>query len=89
MATLNEYCRKFRLLSKHEVMTEGRNLFETINGDAFFTLKAWPQEYQRIFLAKPIGDKDTFKLVLFGFGNGCAPQLLVWSSQTLIPGLRN
>ena len=65
MATLNEYRSKFRLLSKHEVITERRKLFETINGDAFFPLKAWPKEYQRIFWAKPIGDKDTFKLMLF------------------------
>ena len=49
MATLNEYRSTFRLLSKHEVITERRKLFEPINGDAFFPLKAWPKEYQRIF----------------------------------------
>ena len=76
MATLNEYRSKFRLLSKHEVITERKKLFETINGDAFFPLKAWPKEYQRLFWAKPIGDKDTFKLMLFCLGNGCAPQLI-------------
>ena len=76
MATLNEYRSKFRLLSKHEVITERRKLFETINGDAFFPLKAWPKEYQRIFWAKPIGNKDTFKLMLFCLENGCAPQLI-------------
>ena len=76
MATLNEYRSKFRLLSKQEVIAERRELFETINGNAFFPLKSWPQEYQRMFWAKPIGDKETFKLMMFCLGNGCAPQLI-------------
>ena len=68
MATLNEYRSKFRLLSKQEVIAKRRELFESINGNAFFPLKSWPEEYQRMFWAKPIGDKETFKLnaVLFG-----------------------
>ena len=65
MATLNEYRSKFRLLSKQEVIAERRELFETINGNAFFPLKSWPQEYQRMFWAKPISDKETFKLMMF------------------------
>ena len=88
MATLNDYRNKFRLLSKQEVIMERRQLLKTINGDAFFPLKAWPQEYQRIFWAKPIGDKDTFKLMLFCLGNGCAPQLITdWIilSQSWLP----
>ena len=76
MATLNEYRSKFRLLSKQEVIAERRELFETINGNAFFPLKSWPQEYQRMFWAKPHGDKETFKLMMFCLGNGCAPQLI-------------
>ena len=39
MATLNEYRNKFRLLSKQEVIAERRELFESINGNAFFPFK--------------------------------------------------
>ena len=88
MATLNEYRSKFRLLSKQEVIAERRELFETINGNAFFPLKSWPQEYQRMFWAKPHGDKETFKLMMFCLGNGCAPQLIThWIilSQSWLP----
>ena len=85
MATLNEYRSKFHLLSKQEVIAERR---ETINGNAFFPLKSWPQEYQRMFWAKPIGGKETFKLMMFRLGNGCAPQLIThWIilSQSWLP----
>ena len=76
MATLNEYRNKFRLLTKQQVIAERMELFESINVNAFSPLKSWPQKYQRMFGSKPIGDKDTFKLILFCLGNGCAPQLI-------------
>ena len=40
------------------------------------------------FLAKPIGDVGTFKLMLFVLGNGCSPNLMLrWilTSQTWSP----
>ena len=64
------YRSKFRLLSKQEATAERRELFESFNGNEFFPLKPWPQEYQRMFWAKPIDDKTTFKLMLFCFRNG-------------------
>ena len=70
------YRSTFRLLSKQEVIGERSELFESFNGNELFPLKPWPQEYQRMFWAKPIDDKNTFKLRLFCFGNGCAPQLI-------------
>ena len=88
MATLNEYRSKIRLLNKQEVIAERRVLFETINANAFFPLKSWSQEYQRMFWAKPISDKETFKLMMFCLGNGCAPQLIThWIilSQSWLP----
>ena len=36
MATLDEYRSKFRLPSKQEVIAEQRELYESINGNAFF-----------------------------------------------------
>ena len=65
MATLNKYRNTFRLLTKQKVIAERMELFESINGNAFFPLNSWPQEYQSMFWAKKDGDKDTFKLKLF------------------------
>ena len=76
MATLEAYRSKFRLLTKQEIIAERRELFQIINGDAFFPLKWWPEVYQRMFWAKPIGDKDTFKLMMSFWWNGCAPHLI-------------
>ena len=41
-----------------------------------------------MFWAKPIGDKETFKLMMFCLGNGCAPQLIthrIILSQSWLP----
>jgi len=62
MATLEAYHSKFRLLSTQEIIAEQRELFQIINGDSFFPLKWWPEEYQRMFWAKPIGDKKRSNL---------------------------
>ena len=80
--------QQVRLLSKQEIIAERRELFQIINGDAFFPLKWWPEEYQRMFWAKPIGDKETFKLMMFCLGNGCAPHLIsqwIILSQSWLP----
>ena len=64
-------------------------LFKIINGDAFFPLKTWPEELQRAFWRKPVGDKETFKMMLFALGNGCPPFLMskwILTSQTWAPG---
>ena len=76
MATLREYRKTVRYLSRREVSRERADLFKTLNGDAFFPIKLWPDEMRMAFWRKPIGDKDTFKLVLFCIGNGCSPNLI-------------
>ena len=77
------YRSTFRLLSKQEVIGE-----RSFNGKELFPLKPWPQEYQRMFWAKPIDDKTTFKLMLFCFRNGCAPQLITHLVLLWTLGLR-
>ena len=47
-----------------------------LNGDAFYPLSTWPQDIQQLFWKKPIGDTDTFKLMLFFLGNGCSQHLI-------------
>lgn len=86
------YRSKFRLFSKQEGIAEWRESFESVNTCSFFPLKTWPQEYQRMFWEKPIGHQETFKLMLFCLGNGCAPQLTTpdWIifSQSWLPTSR-
>ena len=42
----------------------------------FYPLSTWPQDIQQLFWKKPIGDTDTFKLMLFFLGNGCSPHTI-------------
>ena len=88
MATLREYRETVRHLSKSEISEERADLFKTINGDAFFPIKCWPKDLRMAFWRKPIGDRDTFKMMLFCLGNGCSPILIsrwILLSQTWEP----
>lgn len=85
MAALRMYREKIRYLSTSEVVQQRREIFKTLNGDAFFPLKRWPEDMRLMFWKKPIGDKQTFKLLLFCIGNGCSPELIcpwIMLSQT-------
>ena len=75
MAALKLYRQEIRLLSKKEVSDRRMDLLKDLNRNAFFPLKLWPRDMQTVFWKKPIRDTETFKLVLFFNGNGCAPQL--------------
>ena len=48
-----------------------RSLLHSINGDIFFPLSCWPEEYKALFWQKPISDRGAFQLMLFFVGNGC------------------
>ena len=88
MSWVNEYRETIRYLSKVEVIAERRELFGIINGDAFFPLSSWPIDLRLAFWKKPIGDRETFKLMLFCLGNGCSPPLIstwILLSQTWAP----
>ena len=88
MSWVNEYRETIRYLSKAEVIAERRELFRIINGDAFFPLSSWPRDSRLAFWKKPIGDRETFKLMLFCLCNGCSPPLIcrwIFLSQTWAP----
>ena len=88
MSWVKEYRETIRYLSKAEVIAERKELFEIINGDAFFPLSSWPRDLRLAFWKKPIGDTETFKLLLFCLGNGCSPPLIsrwILLSQTWAP----
>ena len=70
----------FVYLSKAEVIAERREL--------------WHHQWRHLlrlrlaFWKKPIGDRETFKLMLFCLGNGCSPPLIsrwILLSQTWVP----
>ena len=76
MVSLRLYREEISLLCKAEVVEERRKLMKVIDGDAFFPLNRWPKDMRLIFWKKPASDTETFKLVLFLLGNGCAPTLI-------------
>ena len=65
-----------RDLPRPRLIQKRRNLLTLLNGDAFYPLSTWPQDIQQLFWKKPIGDTDTFKLMLFFLGNGCSKHLV-------------
>ena len=58
-------------MGKDEVIKKCWELFQDINGEIFFPLKMWPSKIKKTFLDKPIGDKETFQVLLFSVGNRC------------------
>ena len=59
-------------------------LFEVINGDAFFPLKVWPRNIIRNFWCKPMRDKQVFSLFIFFIGNGGSPIIIAeWIISSL------
>ena len=72
----NIFNTSIRDLPRTSLIDQRRNLLTLLNGDAFFPSSTWPQEIQQLFWKKPIGDTDTFKLLLFFLGNGCSPHLI-------------
>ena len=70
-STLHFYHHHLRHLSHTSI--NRLQLFNSFNGDAFYPLSVWPQEFKLIFWKKPISDKDTFKLFSFLVGKGCSP----------------
>ena len=75
---------QFTPISKTAIITKRHQLFRLLSGDTFYPISCWPREIQSMFWKKPIGDVESFKLVLFFVGNGCSPHLIsewILSSQ--------
>ena len=71
------------LSKKKNIVEKRRELYHLLNGDAFYPSKNWPKDTLSIFWKKPIGDLDTFKLMLFFIGNGC--YLKSYQNSSLLP----
>ena len=52
-----------------------QNLFQVINGNAFFPLKVWPKAITRAFWSKPLSDMQSFSFFVFFIGNGGSPYI--------------
>ena len=65
-----------RYLSKKDIVEKRRELYHLLNGNVFYASKNWPKDTLPIFWKKPIGDLNTFKLMLFFIGNGCSPHVI-------------
>ena len=75
-STLHFYHHHLPNLSHTSIIQQRLQLFNSFNGDAFYPLSVWPQEFKLIFWKKQIRTRDTFKLFLFLIGNGCSPHLI-------------
>ena len=83
-SALHLFRTQFTQISKAAIITKRHQLFRLLSGDTFYPISCWPREIQSMFWKKPIGDVETFKLVLFFVGNGCSPHLIsewILSSQ--------
>ena len=63
-------------IAMSDITQERRDFFQLLNGDIFYPISVWPQDIKLLFWKKPIGDTDTFKLLLFFLGNGCSPDII-------------
>ena len=63
-------------LSKKDIVEKRHEVYHLLNGYVFYPSKNWPKGTLSIFWKKPIGDLNTFKLMLFFIGNGCLPHVI-------------
>ena len=71
LPTIRFFNTRIWQLPRPIITTECLQLFYLLNGDIFYSIQTWPPDIQQLFWKKPIGDNDTFKLLLFFIGNGC------------------
>ena len=59
------------------IRKERVRLITMLDGDIFFPFHKWPVYMRRLFFnnERPMGDTNTFKLVLFLVGNGLNPEI--------------
>lgn len=64
-------------LTKKNILKTRASLTTSLNGDTFYPLHTWPLKMQIIFTSIPMSDSETFKFLLFMYGNGCPPYLCI------------
>ena len=56
-------------LSPQNILKERYHIQKSLDGNAFFPIYTWPLDIQLLFTNIPINDTDTFKFIIFMFGN--------------------
>ena len=60
-------------LKNQERITKRKNLKHLLDGYIFCPISTWPLSIREILEHDIITDKNTFKLILFAYGNGISP----------------
>ena len=73
---LSELWRDLSRFGKDRMFYYRAAMIKEYDGDIFFPIRLWPKYIRRIFFQKkaPIGDKQTFTILLFFIGNGSSPE---------------
>ena len=76
-AFLKTEMQKILSFSDHEASALHASNTESLDGLAFFPICSYPGDMQHLFHKSEIGYTNTFKFVLFAFGNNMSPHLLL------------
>ena len=72
-------------LTKEKRITKRENLKYLPDGDTFCPISTWPSSVREILEHDTITDKNTFKLILFAYGNRIFPDVFIQYLYTFIP----
>ena len=72
-AILKTEMQRILSLSEHEALELQNSNTESVDGLAFFPINSWPRVIRTLFHKSEIGVTDTFKFILFAFGNNISP----------------
>ena len=70
------------ILTKEERTSTRKNLEH--DGQIFYRISTRPPSIKEIIEHNPITDKNTFKLILFAYGNGISPNVFIEYLYTFI-----
>ena len=71
-------------LTKEECIAKGENLKYLLDRYIVYPISTWPSSIREILEHDTITDGNTFKLILFAYGNGISPDVLIEYLHTLI-----
>ena len=64
-------------LSPTNILPTRANLNRLLNGNVFYPIYTWPLKIQLLYTNTPLSDQNTFKILVFMYGNGCPPETLL------------
>ena len=76
--------RKLTKLTKGERTSTREDLTHLLNGYIFYPISTWPPSIKEIIEHNTITDTNTFKLLLFAYGNGISPNVFIEYLYTFI-----